>query len=123
MDSVLRPFQDYFCSYETEKSVGGRKQENPEKNLRTHPQAELGLSHMWRERGSNPDQTQRRDDRVIQKQPSEPLGHRGRQLLLLSTPIFYFHLMQGRRRRPAMAGPLFWPKMVSVGPQFSFIRK
>ena len=27
--SVLRPFQDYFSSYE---SRGGRKQENPEKN-------------------------------------------------------------------------------------------
>ena len=23
---------------------------------------------------------------------------------------------------PAMAGPLFWPKMVSAGPQFSIIR-
>ena len=42
--SVLRPFQEYFSSYETGQSVGGRKLENPEKN---HPQAELGLSHMW----------------------------------------------------------------------------
>ena len=29
--SVLRPFQDYFSSYETDQSVGGRKRENPEK--------------------------------------------------------------------------------------------
>ena len=52
--SVLRPFQDYFSSYETGQSVGGRKQENPEKNLLAHPQAELGLSHMWSVWGSNP---------------------------------------------------------------------
>ena len=45
--SVLRPFQDYFSSYETGQSVGGRKWENPEKNHLAHPQAELGLSHMW----------------------------------------------------------------------------
>ena len=37
----------------------GRKRENPEKNHLTHPQAELGLSHMWPERGSNPHQSQR----------------------------------------------------------------
>ena len=55
--SVLRPFQDYFSSYETGQSVGGRKRENPEKNHLT--QAELGLSHMWPVRGSNPHQTQR----------------------------------------------------------------
>ena len=45
-NSVLRPFQDYFSSYETGQSVGGRKRENPEKNHLTHPHAELGLSHM-----------------------------------------------------------------------------
>ena len=54
LNSVLRPFQDYFSSYETGQSVGGRKRENPEKNHLAHPQAELGLSHMWPERGSNP---------------------------------------------------------------------
>ena len=37
----------------------GRKRENPEKNHLTHPQAELGLSHMWPEQGPNPHQTQR----------------------------------------------------------------
>ena len=50
--SVLRPFQDYCSSYETAQSVGGRKWENPEKNYLANPQAELGLSHMWPERGS-----------------------------------------------------------------------
>ena len=58
LNSVLRPFQDYFSSYETGQSVGGRKRENPEKNHLAHPQAELGLSHMWPVRGSNLHQTQ-----------------------------------------------------------------
>ena len=31
-NSVLRPFQDYFSSYETGQSDGRRKRENPEKN-------------------------------------------------------------------------------------------
>ena len=45
-NSVLRPFQDYFSSYETGQSVGGRKREDPEKNHLAHPQAsnELFLS-------------------------------------------------------------------------------
>ena len=46
-NSVLRPFQDYFSSFETGQSVGGRKRENPEKNHLAHPQAELGLSHIF----------------------------------------------------------------------------
>ena len=58
-NSVLCPFQDYFSSYETGQSVGGRKREDLEKNHLALPQAELGLSHMWLERGSNPHQTQR----------------------------------------------------------------
>ena len=45
-NSVLRPFQDYFSSYETGQSVGGQKGENPEKKHLAHPQAELGLSHV-----------------------------------------------------------------------------
>ena len=49
-NSALR--QDYFSSYETGQSVG-RKRENPGKNHLAHPQAELGLSHMWPVRGSN----------------------------------------------------------------------
>ena len=59
LNSVLRPFQDNFSSYETGKSVGGRKREDSEKNHLALPQAELGLSHMWPEQGSNPHQTQR----------------------------------------------------------------
>ena len=47
-NSVLRPFQDYFSSYETGQSEGGRKRENPEKKHLAHPQAELGLSHVAR---------------------------------------------------------------------------
>ena len=61
--SVLRPFEDYFSSYETGQSVGGKKRENPEKNRLAHPQAEHSLSHvasvgsrLW---VSNPHQTQR----------------------------------------------------------------
>ena len=52
--SVLPPFQDYFSSYETGQSVGGRKRENPEKKHLAHPQAELGLSNMWPVRGWSP---------------------------------------------------------------------
>ena len=55
LNSVLRSFQDYFRSYETGQTVGGRKQKNPENQA--HWQAELGLSHMCPVRGSNP-QTQ-----------------------------------------------------------------
>ena len=46
LNSVLRPFQDYFSSYETGQSVGGQNRENPEKNHLAYLQAELGLSHM-----------------------------------------------------------------------------
>ena len=31
LNSVLRPFQDYFSKYETGQSVGGRKPENHKK--------------------------------------------------------------------------------------------
>ena len=57
-NSVLRPFQDYVSSYETGQSVGGRKREIPEKKHLTHPQAEVGLSHMLPAQGSNPHQAQ-----------------------------------------------------------------
>ena len=62
MNSVLRPFQDYFSSYETDQSLGGRKRrkrEDPDKNHLAHPKKEFRFSHMWPERGSNPHQTQR----------------------------------------------------------------
>ena len=60
--SVLRPFRDYFSSYESGQSVGVRKREIPEKKHLTHPKAEVSLSHMLPargSRGSNPHQTQR----------------------------------------------------------------
>ena len=44
LNSVLRPFQDYFSSYETGQSLGGRKREDPEKNHLAHPQSECGQS-------------------------------------------------------------------------------
>ena len=68
--SFLHPFQDYFSSYEMGQPVGGRKWENTEKNQLAHPQAELGLSHMWQVRGSNPHRTQRWDEQEIKKQRS-----------------------------------------------------
>ena len=40
-NSVLRPFQDYFRSYETSQLVGGAKTREPRKNHLAHPQAEL----------------------------------------------------------------------------------
>ena len=54
----LRPFQDYFNSYEAGQSVGGAKTENLKTKLLPHPQAELGLSHMCPFWGSSSHQTQ-----------------------------------------------------------------
>ena len=47
LNSVLRPFQNYFSSYYTGQSVGEANTGNfnPGKNLLVHPQAELDLSH------------------------------------------------------------------------------
>ena len=53
----------------------------PRKNHLKHPQAELGLFHMWPVRGSNLHQSQRRDDRMIKSaeiQLPYPFGHRDR---------------------------------------------
>ena len=36
-NSVLRPFQDYFSSYESGQSIGGRKREIPEKKTPDTP--------------------------------------------------------------------------------------
>ena len=63
------PFK-IISAHEMGQSIGGRKRENPEKKHLAHPQAELGLSHMWPVRGLNPHQTQQWDDRVIKKQRS-----------------------------------------------------
>ena len=43
----------------------GRKREYPGKNHLTHPQVELDLSHLWPVWGSNPNQSQRWDDRMV----------------------------------------------------------
>ena len=58
LKSVLRPFQDYFSSYETGQSEGGAKTGEPQEKP-PGTQAVLGLSHMWPVRGSNLHQTQR----------------------------------------------------------------
>ena len=60
----------------------------PRENHQTHPQAELGLSHMWPVRGSNLHQSQRWDDRMIKSaeiQRPYLLGHGGRP----SAVVFY----------------------------------
>ena len=57
-NSDIRHFQDYFSSYETHQSVGGKKREYHKKKT-WHPQAVLGLSHMWPVWGSNQHQAQR----------------------------------------------------------------
>ena len=45
--------QDYFTHFEPSQSLGGAKMGDPwEKPEKNHPQAELGLSHMWSELGS-----------------------------------------------------------------------
>ena len=55
---VLCPFQDYFTHRDEPIDRWG-KTGVPRENHLTHPQAELGLSHMWPVRGSNLHQTQR----------------------------------------------------------------
>ena len=65
LNSVLRPFQDYFSSYETGQSVGGRKRENPENNHLAHPQAEHVASA-----GLEPIPVTAVNDRVIKRQRS-----------------------------------------------------
>ena len=39
--------QDYFTQSEPSQSLGGRKREIPERTPPGHPQAELGLSHIY----------------------------------------------------------------------------
>ena len=59
-NSVLHPFQDYFSSYETGQSGGGKKTgDSREKNTWHTHKTEVGLFHMLPARGSNPHQTQR----------------------------------------------------------------
>ena len=51
---VVTASQDYFTHFEPSQSQGGAKTGDPRKTPTNHPQAELGLSHMWPLRGSNP---------------------------------------------------------------------
>ena len=48
-NSVLRPFKDYFSSYKTDQSVGGRKREDLEKKTPDAPACRtLLVSHVAR---------------------------------------------------------------------------
>ena len=48
--------QDNSIHFEPSQSLGGVKTGDPQEKPRDHPQAELGLSHMWPELGWNPQQ-------------------------------------------------------------------
>ena len=39
--------QDYFTHFEPSQLLGGAKMGDPREKTPEHPQAELGLSHMW----------------------------------------------------------------------------
>ena len=56
---ILHPFQDYFSSYETGKSVGGRKWDNPRENTPVTHASRTCLVHNYPVRDLNPHQTQR----------------------------------------------------------------
>ena len=45
--------QDYFTHFEPSQSPGGAKTGDPRLKPPDHPQAELGLSHVWTELSSN----------------------------------------------------------------------
>ena len=53
--------QGYFTHFEPSQSKGGAKTGAPREKPPDHPQAELGLSHMWPELGLNP---QKWDERL-----------------------------------------------------------
>ena len=53
MGERVKVRQDYLTHLEPSQSVGGEKTADPREKLPDHPQAELGLSHMWPELGSN----------------------------------------------------------------------
>ena len=64
--------QDYFTLFELSQSFGGAKTGDLREKPPDHPQAELGLSHMWPERGSNP---QRWDDERFRALKISRLNH------------------------------------------------
>ena len=57
--------QDNFTHFDPNQWSGGAKMGDPLENPPVHPQAELGLSHMWPELGSTPQQWD--DERFIPK--------------------------------------------------------
>ena len=44
MNSILRPFQDYFSSYEMDQLLGGRKREDPDKKVQVGKDQEKAQS-------------------------------------------------------------------------------
>ena len=50
----LTACQDYFTHFEPSQSLGVAKTGDLREKPPDHPQAELSLSHMWPELGSNP---------------------------------------------------------------------
>ena len=64
--------QNYFTHFEPSQSLGGAKTGYPREKPPDHPQAELGLSHMWPELGSNP---QRWDDERFRALKISGLNH------------------------------------------------
>ena len=64
--------QYYFTHFEPSQSQGGTKTGDPREKPPDHPQAELGLSHMWPELGSN---SQRWDDERFRALKISVLNH------------------------------------------------
>ena len=63
--SVLRPFQDYFSSYETGQSVGGAKTGEPPRKTTWHARKQNLACLTSAICGSNPHQTQGLDDQMF----------------------------------------------------------
>ena len=57
--------QNYFFHFEPSQLLSGAKTGDPQEKTPDHPQAELGLSHMWPELGLKPQQWEDERFRVI----------------------------------------------------------
>ena len=68
---VMAP-QDYFTHFEPSQLLDGAKKGDPWETPPDHPQAELGLSNLWPELGSNP---QRWDDEPFRALKISVLNH------------------------------------------------
>ena len=77
--------QDYFTHFEPSQSLGGAKTWDPQETTPDHPLAELGLSYMWPERGSNP---QRWDNERFRALKISGLSHSATG----AAPVFYLLL-------------------------------